>query len=672
MTEPKAVLLLVDDSTENLFIYEEIIATHLPFCSTVTATDADTGLHLAREAGIDAALVDVQMPGITGIEMCRRLKADEITRDIPVMLITAQATSPSLKAEGLDAGAEDFLSRPIDNVELVARVKVLLRMRRAEKEWRALADRLEELVEGRTAALRESEARYRRLTENAQDMVWRTDSSGRVLYVNQAAERLLGISPEDAIGLSTEDYLTPESIAVLRKRIKEALSASPPRRHYMAEVEYRHKDGHLVHCEIHATWVLGHDGKVELYEGITRDNTERRKAEKEKAELKEQYRQSQKMESVGRLAGGVAHDFNNLLTVILGSCFFIREQTREGDPLFEDVCQIESAGKRAVSLTRQLLAFSRRQTLRPEVLDLNRLLEDLQKMLGRLIGEDIELVTLLGPDLWPVEADPGQIEQIVMNLAVNARDAMPDGGKLIVETANLELDEEYAGRHIAVQPGPYVMIAVSDTGVGMDTETRDKAFDPFFTTKDKSKGTGLGLSTVYGIVKQSGGNIWIYSEPGTGTTVKIYLPRTESVSRPKTGTYPLIGKQARGSETVLVVEDEEAVRSLTVRLLERRGYKVLQASDGLEAQTVADEYAGPIHLLLTDVVMPGPSGAKTAQKLLVGRPQMKVLFMSGYTDNAIVYHGVLDPGTSFIEKPFSADSLARAVRQALDDQGMEP
>ena len=383
--------------------------------------------------------------------------------------------------------------------------------------------------------------------------------------------------------------------------------------------------------------------------------------------LEVQLISSQRLESVGRLAGGVAHDFNNLLTVILSSCSFIVEELRMGDPLIDDLRQIDDAAKRAVSLTRQLLAFSRRQMLQVEVIDLNRTLENLDKMLRRLIGEDIDIVTELDDKMWKVEADPGQIEQIVVNLVVNARDAMPTGGKLTLETANVELDEAYTREHIDVKPGPYVMLAVSDTGCGMDAETMGQIFEPFFTTKEKDRGTGLGLSTVYGIVKQHHGNIWVYSEPGKGAIFKIYLPKT-GAAEAQAQKNNHANEDTRGSETVLVVEDEPTVLKLAVRALERKGYHVLQAGNGLEGQAVANAYDGPIQLLLTDVVMPKASGKEMAEKLLVTRPEMKVVFMSGYTDNSIVHHGVLDKGMHFVQKPFTANSLTKKVRAVLDGQ----
>jgi CheY-like chemotaxis protein len=382
--------------------------------------------------------------------------------------------------------------------------------------------------------------------------------------------------------------------------------------------------------------------------------------------LQEQLRQSQKIEAVGQLAGGIAHDFNNLLTVIKGYSQLSLLDLKESDPLWENIQEIQKATQRATDLTRQLLAFSRRQILDLKVLDLNTLLQDLNKMLHRILGEDIELTTLLAKDLGRVKIDPGQIEQVVMNLAVNARDAMPMGGKLTIETANVELDEEYARAHIGVTPGRYVRLSVSDTGFGMSKEVKEKVFEPFFTTKEKGKGTGLGLSTVYGIVKQIGGNIWVYSELNQGTTFKIYLPRVEEEAtflrhRDDTEILP------QGRETVLLVEDDPSVRGFVVQVLRRQGYTVLEATNGKEALRVVQEEAGrKIHLLLTDVVMPQMGGKELADRLKILQPDIKVLFISGYTDNAIVHHGVLEPNINFLQKPFSPTALPRKVREVLD------
>ncbi len=395
------------------------------------------------------------------------------------------------------------------------------------------------------------------------------------------------------------------------------------------------------------------------------DITELKRSEEEKAVLQEQLRQSQKVEAVGRLAGGIAHDFNNLLTVIKGYSELSRMGLKEGDALRENMDEIRNAAERAASLTRQLLAFSRRQVMEMKVLDLNTLLRDLEKMLRRIIGENIEMIIQPAEDLGRVRADVGQIEQVIMNLAVNARDAMPNGGKLTIKTANVELDESSARSHFDVNPGHYVMFSVSDTGVGMTPEVRERIFEPFFTTKETGKGTGLGLSTAYGIVKQSKGHIWVYSEKEKGSAFKIYLPRVDEPLE-EIGNEVLKKELPRGNETILIVEDEEEVRKLAGKILERQGYKILETFDGDDALVACARCKSPIHLMLADVVMPGMSGFELANLLKPLYPEMKILYMSGYTDDAVVRHGVLEKGVNYIQKPFTMERLARKVREMLD------
>jgi signal transduction histidine kinase/ActR/RegA family two-component response regulator len=400
----------------------------------------------------------------------------------------------------------------------------------------------------------------------------------------------------------------------------------------------------------------------------------RTEAEKEKTDALEALRntekqlvQSQKLEAVGRLAGGISHDFNNLLTVILGYSDISLRQLREDHPLRRNLEEIVRASERAAALTRQLLAFSRKQVMQPKVFDVNTVVTELEKMLRRMIGEDVELRVSLQSDLGNIKADPVQLEQVIMNLVVNARDAMPKGGKLSIETTNIYLDESYARDHVSVEPGHYVMLAISDTGVGMDADTRQRIFEPFFTTKAPGKGTGLGLSMVYGIVRQSGGNIWVYSEEGRGTTFKIYFPRvTETAEEYKRAAATV--HVPKGTETILLVEDADWVRKLARQVLEGAGYRVLEASSADAAIRMCEtsNNGTRIDLLLTDVVMPGMSGNDMSKRVLVKRPNLPVLYMSGYTDDAIVQHGVLDPGINFIQKPFSPDALALKVREVLD------
>jgi PAS domain S-box-containing protein len=518
-------------------------------------------------------------------------------------------------------------------------------------------------------ALRESEARYRRITESLTDYQYTVRvENGRAVETTQspACETVTGYTPEE---FAADPYLwfrmvAPEDRELVRLRVQQVLAGEeiPPIEHRILR-----KDGETRWvCD---TTILHKDasGNLVRYDGVIKDITERKRAEAERGRLQEQLRVSQKMEAIGRLAGGVAHDFNNLLCVILNYTVFAIEGAREGDPLKNDLLEVKKAGERAVALTRQLLAFSRKQVLQPVPLNLNEIAEGVEKMLRRILGEDIDFVQVLAPDLGLTLADRGQIEQVLMNLVVNARDAMPEGGKLTIETSNVELDEKYTARHVAVNPGSYVQLSVTDTGCGMDEQAKARIFEPFFTTKEKDKGTGLGLSTVYGIVKQSGGDIWVYSEPGQGTTFKIYLPRDLSDTAAAVVTeFPSVPRRVTGTETILVVEDEEGLRKVAGRALEAAGYTVLAAADGDEALLTSAQHVGDIHLLLTDVVMPRMGGRVLAERLTKTRPTLKVLYMSGYTDNAIVHHGVLDAGTHFLAKPFTAADVTRKVREALD------
>jgi len=432
------------------------------------------------------------------------------------------------------------------------------------------------------------------------------------------------------------------------------------------EVSLRCKDGTTKTVLASAASLSGSSSRESV--GVLYDITERKRAEGEKAKLEGQLQQSPKMESVGRLAGGVAHDFNNMLGVILGHVELAMEVVDSDHPVYGDLQEIQKAGRRSAELTNQLLAFARKQTVTPKVLDLNRTVAGMLRMLQRLIGEDIDLAWLPDTSLWSVKADPSQIDQILANLCINARDAIADTGKITIETRNKVFDEDYCASHAGYVPGDYVRLAVSDDGCGMDKETQSHLFEPFFTTKPVGHGTGLGLATVYGIVKQNNGFVNVYSEPGHGTTFRIYLPRhIDAAVAAREGLKKPI---AHGHETILVVEDEPAILSLTKTMLERLGYQVLAASTPGEAIRMAVEHSGEIHLLMTDVVMPEMNGRDLANKLLATFPALKRLYMSGYTANVIAHHGVLDEGVLFIQKPFSKNDLARWVRAALDDKGV--
>jgi two-component system, cell cycle sensor histidine kinase and response regulator CckA len=505
-------------------------------------------------------------------------------------------------------------------------------------------------------ALRESEERYRDLVENAHDIIFSHDLEGKYTSVNRAGQLSTGYTHEECLALNIADTIAPEHVGKAREMMAKKLAGEVGTAY---EVELLAKDGKRIAVEVNTKLIL-QEGVPVGVQGIARDVTERK-------HLEDQLRQSQKMEAIGQLAGGVAHDFNNLLTAINGYSSLALQRMNGNDPIRGYLEEIKKAGDRAANLTRQLLAFGRKQILQPLALNLNDIVTDMNKLLRRLIGEDIVLTAKLDPALKKIKADPGQIEQILVNLVVNARDAMPQGGNLTIETANVELEREYVGKHVGVQPGSYVILSVSDTGTGMNDETQARIFEPFFTTKEKGKGTGLGLSTVYGIVKQSGGNIWVYSEPGQGTTFRVYLPQLLAAAKPieKVATE---AAAPGGSETILLVEDENIVRGLARKILEQSGYSVLDARGGEEAIRLCQERSEPIHLLLTDVVMPETSGREIAERLTTLRPTTRVLFMSGYTDEAIVHHGVLDSNVEFIQKPFTPMALAKKVREVLDSK----
>ena len=503
--------------------------------------------------------------------------------------------------------------------------------------------------------MQEAERRYRSIFENAVEGMFQTTPSGEVVAANPAMATILGYeSPDELMAsvtdLGTQVYVDPD--------VRARFLAEFEKRGLIKDFEARmyRKDGSTIWVSLGGRAIRDSLGKIFQYEGSIEDVSERKR-------LEEQLVQSQKMEAVGTLAGGIAHDFNNLLTAIIGYSQLAASRLNEGDRMFKEIEEIRKAGMRAAELTSQLLAFSRKQVLQSKVINLNTIVENIGKMIGRVIGEDVQLVTSLEPTLGHIKADPGQIEQVIMNLAVNARDAMPHGGKLIIETGEILLDEAYARLHFRVRPGRYVMLAVSDTGLGMDAETQSHIFDPFFTTKEPGKGTGLGLSTVYGIVKQSGGDVWVYSEPGRGTTFKLYLPLAEE--EVEESYRELLQTKSTGTETILLVEDETQVRNLAALVLRERGYEVLAASDGDEALRVAEQYAGRIHLLLTDVVMPQMSGKELSEEIKRTRLDIKVLFASGYTNDAVVHHGVLEANMEFIQKPFTPNNLAIKVRQVL-------
>jgi len=758
-------LLLINDNPTQLDAMSLVLS--LEGYSVSIADSAQSALELLERQSPDLIISDVVMPGMDGIELCRRVKSDAATSDIPVLLVSGLRYDDASVLEGLDAGADEYLEIDAPSSLLLNKVSRLIAQTRANRA------RLKAEI-----ALGESERQYRLLFESNPQPMWVYDvETLRFLTVNERAINHYGYSREEFLSLTIEEIWLSEDLP----RFIAHLSTPVPDIQCTGVFRHMKKDGTIIEVEVFSNDILFQNRQARLvlanditdrrrneeamraseerfskafsaspvpmsivtYEcgmyidvnesflsnsGYTREeiigrtttdinlyadprertrlrqileeqgrilNAEVRRRVKggevrvalasseiihlngerciltatnditEHRRLEEQLLQSQKMESIGRLAGGVAHDFNNLLTAIIGYSQLLLRRLDKNDQSYLEIEEIMKSGQSAAALTSQLLAFSRKQVVQPQVLDLNAVVANIEKMLRRLIGEDIELTTMLEPQLASIKADPNHIEQILLNLAVNARDAMPEGGKLIIETANVYLDENYASQHISVEAGRYVMLGVSDTGIGMNKQTQSQIFEPFFTTKEKGKGTGLGLSTVYGIVKQSEGNIWVYSEPGHGTIFKIYLPQCDESIDP-TCIDKTLGQAAGGSETVLLVEDEQAVRKLTRKILEENGYRVLEATHADEALTISNRHKGAIDLMITDMVMPHTNGHDLAKQLSALRPEMKLLYMSGYTENRVIDKLLLNPAIGFLEKPFNVDGLLNKVRNVLN------
>ena len=504
-------------------------------------------------------------------------------------------------------------------------------------------------------ALEDTQARLAAIIECSDDAIVSFTLEGIVATWNHGAERLYGYSADEMIGQDISILHSPDNY---QEYLDIQEKAKKGERIPTYDTKRLRKDGTVIDVSMSISPILVKDGEIIGVSKIAHDITKVNR-------LEEQFRQAQKMEAVGTLAGGVAHDFNNLLTIINGNSELLIMQLQPDNPMREVLAEIYNAGERAGSLTRQLLAFSRKQVLAPKVINLNAVVTDTESMLCRLIGEDVILATVLDPTLKPVKVDPGQIQQVLMNFAVNARDAMPQGGRLNIETRHVNLDESYRETHPEVQPGAYSMLAVTDTGTGMDEATKARIFEPFFTTKEPGKGTGLGMAVVHGIVKQSGGHVEVYSELGQGTTFKVYFPvAKEALSGGKSSSGLLT--MPTGTETILLVEDEDTVRALSRHVLQSCGYNILEASNGREALLVAQDYQGPIQMLMSDVVMPHLGGRQLAERLAVLRPGLKILFMSGYTDDAVVRHGILEADVAFLQKPFTPSALAQKVREVLD------
>jgi len=670
-------ILVVDDLAQNRYMLRALLEGN--GFQVDEARNGAEALEIARrDPPPDAVVTDLLMPEMDGFALSRAWMRDDRLWQIPFVVYTATYTQPEDRQLALDLGAAVFIRKPAEPEELVRALNDCLQRARpptgpppAELEdfFARYSRRLRQKLDRKLVQLAATEqslvdyvTRCEAILDATPEAIIAFDGSCRLRAWNYAAEQLFGHTESEALDQPLTLLVPAELMPVTQERLAEVRAR---RRVVRFESRWHHKTGRVVDVAVSLSLLGPEIGFVAVLSDLSATHA----AAEEKKRLERELMQAQRMESLGRLAGGVAHDFNNLLTIILSHAGFIETDLPGGHPLREDAQRIREAGERATALTRQLLAFSRRQTIVPEVIDLNETIRAMERMLPRLIGEDIELSVSLAPDLGATEADISQIEQVILNLAINARDAMPDGGKLVIETRNVVVDRTLAEARPPMRPGRYVLIVFRDAGVGMDEETRAHAFDPFFTTKDRGKGTGLGLSTVHGIVHQSNGFIWLTSEPGRGTTFEIHLPRVDSPVQPRHQDVRPQDVQGQG-ETILVVEDDDLVRKLARAIIERAGYQVVEATSPDEALRLAERGDVPIDVLLTDVIMPAMNGQELAKRILVRRPKVKVVFTSGYTDDVIAHHGVLDRGVSLVQKPFSASSLTAKVRAVLD--GKEP
>lgn len=658
MNDAKPSLLVVDDMGANIDVLLETLGEDY---TVRVAVDGATALRGAKKAQPDLILLDIMMPGMDGLEVCRRLKEDPATRDVPIIFLTA-LNEDADETRGLMAGAVDYITKPFSPAIVRARVRNHLELKTHRDHLNALvAQRTQELSEAHEA-LREQYLRLESIIEGAQVGTWEWNVQSGEMVLNNTWAEMLGYTLEEIMPTrigTWKSLVHPQDLSNLENVLERYLGALLP--YFDCEFRMIHKNGDYI-------WVYGRgrlltrttDGNPLLMFGTNIDISELKTIE-------EQFRQAQKLEAVGQLAGGVAHDFNNMLSIILGYAEILMGQVDASDGLHAGLRQICKAAKRSAQLTKQLLTFARKQTLRPQALDLNASLTGILKMLRRLIGENISLAWRSEANLWPIWVDPSQLDQILINLCVNARDAIADVGAINITTGNRTFDYENITGHPDIQPGDYVWFSISDNGCGMDAETMARIFEPFFTTKGAGEGTGLGLATVYGAVKQSSGAIEVQSQLGEGTTFTIYLPRYVGNAEESGLTappQPCVG----GNETILLVEDERGILELTTMLLEKLGYTVLAAVLPSKALHLASEYRGEIHMLLTDIIMPEMNGRDLAEKISVLHPNLITLFMTGYSAEVPVNGRANQERIDFIQKPFSTQTLADRIREALGNK----
>jgi PAS domain S-box-containing protein len=622
-------ILVIDDDVGTCETISDVLERHGH--SVLRATQARSALEVLTERSVDAAILDLQLPDISGLVLLRAIKTSSPTTE--VIIITGHA-SVATAIQAINGAAFAYLTKPFEMKNLIGTIEKALAKQRVDRARRETTRTLETLIQAPPVA------------------IVALDTSARVTAWNKAAERMFGWREHEVLG-----EFVPIIPATKRAEFDETVVLNLRGEDTLRESQRQRKDGTLIDVLSATAPIMDTQGLASGTMAVLVDITERK-------QLEEQLRQALKMEGIGCLAGGIAHNFNNLLTIVALRCHLMLGQLPADHPIRRDIKIIAETGDRAASLTQQLLAFSQSQILQPAVLDLNEVISDMKPLLERLLREDVDLAMALEPGAGLVTADRSQLEQVMVILAVNARDAMPDGGQLTIETHREEVDEAWVRQHLDPRPGSYVVLTVSDSGTGMDAATLARVFEPFFTTKDVGKGRGLGLAAAYGIITQSHGHITVDSEPGKGARFRIYLPR--SGAEADGGAAADLGALPRGTESVLLVEDEPCFRALTRELLEMLGYTVLEAEDVADALRITERHAGTIHLLITDVVMPRMNGRTLATAIQDFRPHIEVLYMSGYTDNVIMHQGVLDPGTSFLQKGFTPSRLARKVREVLD------
>ncbi len=683
--------LIVDDNTNNLYLLQKILEGHGH--SVTTASQGVEALEKARSSPPDLIITDILMPEMDGFSLCKEWRNDPALKTIPFVFYTATYTDPKDEEFALSLGADRFLIKPQEPEIFLSIIQDVLAQYSTgvlkaaspqiehEEEYykqhnetliRKLHQKIQRLEETTKSLqnevyerkrieeqLRKSEERYRLVVDHANDVIWSIDAEGCIRFINAAAKTMFGFEPAELIGNPITKIIHSRDLKTLKNEILSTLPEEKDSSGITIELVHQRSDQSECIGETKATPLYDSKGRLLEIIGITRDITEKKK-------LHEQLLHAQKMEAIGQLAGGVAHDFNNIIVVINGYSGIILRKIPSDDPIRSNLEEIIHAGNRAAALTRQLLAFSRRQVIQPQTVKVQDILQEMEKMLRRLIGEDIQFITEIRADSSWIFIDPGQFEQIIMNLVINARDAMPNGGQLSITIQNLEGDEIPAEHQPLLETGSHVMLAITDTGVGIDAMNLNHIFEPFFTTKECGKGTGLGLSTVYGIVKQNHGHIFVQSKLEAGTTFYVYFPRITEFSETLASNRP--AQKTKGTETILVVEDNDPVRKLIVESLTDYGYTILSAKNGIEAIQIYREYSETIDLLLTDMVLPGKSGLLVVQEIRQINPKIKIIYMSGYTDNEIVWNGIHGENISFISKPFHQRTLALKLREVLDEE----